>query len=133
VLKEAQEQWRNEEYGEQEGFPYSLADYRYHYPNQGYSQGGYYSHNFPYGYPYNRYDDYAGRPYYNPSYGYYNPRTGYYFNPNTGYYYNPNTRDGYYAQDYNPSYTYPYYAYGRPAYGYNYPNEQDRERVDRGR
>ena len=128
---EAEEPW-SEESGEAESPPYSLASYGYSYPGQEYGQNGYYSRNWPYGYPYNRYNDYAGRPYYNPSYGSYNPTTGYYFNPNTGYYYNPDTRDGYYAQGYIPGYTYPYYAYGRPpAYGYDYPNDQARNRASR--
>ena len=122
----------DEQSARQESSPYSLASYGYSYPGQGYGRSGYYSRNWPYGYPYNRYNDYAGRPYYNPSYGSYNPSTGYYFNPNTGYYYNPDTRDGYYAQDYIPSYTWPYYAYGRPpAYGYNYPSGQARSRETR--
>ncbi len=131
---EAEESWI-EESGEQEYFPLSLVgvEYGYSYPDQGSRWGEYYSPKWPFGYPYNRYNDYEGRPYYNPGYGQYNPRTGYYFNPNTGYHYNPDTRDGYYAQDYNPSYTYPYYNYNydRPAYGYRYPNEGPRGRATR--
>lgn len=97
---------------------------RGYYDNRYYGYGPY---NFPYGS-----GDYAGRPYYNPSYGYYNPNTGYYFNPNTGYYYNPNTRQGYYAQNYNPNrYSYPYYGPNYAPYGYRYPNEEARERERR--
>jgi hypothetical protein len=107
------------------------AERRYY----GYGPGGYYPY-APYAYPYGGYNNYAGRPYYNPSYGYYNPNTGFYFNPNTGYYYNPDTGQGFYAQGYVPNYTYPYYRYGSPPYGYyrnNYPNEQAWERANRER
>ena len=110
-----------EQYGQQGYYPYYPPD------------NGYYSYNFPYGYAYGGYNNYAGRPYYNPSYGYYNPNTGFYFNPNTGYYYNPDTGQGYYAQNYNPNYTYPYYGYTSPGYPYYYPDEQARERAERER